>query len=437
MSTPITFSGFNDIDFNVVLNAMMAQASAPLTALQNQQAALKSRISSFDSLRGRIDTLKTAAEKLGSLSSVSATSGTSGNNAAVSISSGPTATPAHYDVVVTSLARAQVTASAETFADADTTIVASGGSITIGAAQVNITGDVTLQGLADAINATEDIGVTAAVVQTGPGAYRLALTSTLTGTASAFSVSNALSGGAGITFGANVVEASDAAITINNIPATSSSNTFNGIVPGVTITVHQVGATPVGLDVVHDSGAFVEKIEQFVTAYNDMIGFLESQRTSAGSGDSRSIGGDPLLRQLRGNIRSALLGAHGTGEGAYGHLAEVGIEFTRDGKLRLDKAKFDAALSANADDVKGLFAGPGGVFPAVQTMLAEYTTSTGLISAARDRLNKQISQMDSQIMSMQARLAIQRDALQRQFTEADAAMSRLKNQSGSLASLGI
>jgi hypothetical protein len=38
---------------------------------------------------------------------------------------------------------------------------------------------------------------------------------------------------------------------------------------------------------------------------------------------------------------------------------------------------------------------------------------------------------------MQSRLALQRDALQRQFTEADAAMSRLKNQSGSLASLGI
>lgn len=437
MSTPITFSGFNDIDFNVVLNAMMAQASVPLTALQNQQAALKSRITSFDSLRGRIDTLKTAAEGLGSLSSVSATSGTSSNSAAVSISSGPAATPAHYDVVVTSLARAQVTASTETFADADTTIVASGGSITIGAAQVNISGDVTLQGLADAVNATEDMGVTAAVVQTGPGAYRLALTSTLTGTASSFSVSNALSGGAGVTFGANVVEASDAAITINNIPATSSSNTFNGIVPGVTLTVHQVAATPVGIDVAHDSGAFVEKIEQFVTGYNDMIGFLETQRMSAGAGDARSIGGDPLLRQLRGNLRSALLGAHGAAGAAYGHLAEVGVEFTRDGKLKLDRTRFDAALAANPDDVKSLFAGTAGVFPAVQTMLAEYTNAAGLISTARDRLNKQIGLMDSQIVSMQSRLALQRDALQRQFTEADAAMSRLKNQSGSLASLGI
>jgi flagellar capping protein FliD len=44
--------------------------------------------------------------------------------------------------------------------------------------------------------------------------------------------------------------------------------------------------------------------------------------------------------------------------------------------------------------------------------------------------------MDSQIASMQARLAIQRASLQREFTEADAAMSRLNSQSDSLATFG-
>jgi hypothetical protein len=37
---------------------------------------------------------------------------------------------------------------------------------------------------------------------------------------------------------------------------------------------------------------------------------------------------------------------------------------------------------------------------------------------------------------MQARLAIERQSLQRQFADADAMMSRLKNQAGSLASFG-
>jgi flagellar hook-associated protein 2 len=436
MSTPITFSGFNDIDFNMVLNALMTQASQPLTSLQSRQTALKSQLSTFDTLRTRIESLRSAASSLGSLESVSTTASTSTNTSAVGVSSGPTATPAHYDVVVTSLARAQVTASTQTFADADTTVVASGGTIALGGVDVTIAGDTTLQGLADAINNTDDIGVTASVVRTGPDAYRLALSSNLTGTANAFTVTNGLTGGAGIAFGANVVNASDAAITINNIAATSSSNVFDSIAPGVTLTVHRADpAATVGIDVAPDSSAFAAKVEEFVDSYNDMMGFLETQRLAAGTGDTRSIGGDPMLRSLRSSLRSSLLGAHGSG--AYGHLAEVGIEFTRDGRLELDRAKFDAALTSNGAEVRTLFAGVDGAFPVVETMLSEYTTATGLISSVKDRLNKQIASMDNQILAMQSRLALQRDALQRQFTEADAAMSRLKNQSGSLASLGI
>jgi flagellar hook-associated protein 2 len=436
MSTPITFSGFNDIDFNVVLNALMTQASQPLNSLQSRQSALKSQLNTFDTLRTRIDTLGSAAKSLGSLSSVSTTAAASSDSAAVSVSSSASATPARYDVVVTSLARAQVTASTQTFADADTTVVASGGTLTIGGIDVTLAGDTTLQGLADAVNATANIGVTASVVRTGTNAYRLALTSDLSGTANAFSVTSGLSGGAGITFGANVVNASDAAITINNIAATNSSNTFDNVVPGVSLTVHRADpAATVSIDVARDTAAFADKVEAFVSSYNDTIGFIEGQRVTAGTGDDRSIGGDPMLRQLRSGLRSALLGAYGSG--TYTRLTEVGIEFTRDGRLELNRAAFDAAMSSNGDEVRTLFAGASGVFPVVETMLSEYTTATGLISSVKDRLNRQIASMDNQIFSMQSRLALQRDALQRQFTEADAAMSRLKNQSGSLASLGI
>jgi flagellar capping protein FliD len=68
-------------------------------------------------------------------------------------------------------------------------------------------------------------------------------------------------------------------------------------------------------------------------------------------------------------------------------------------------------------------------------MLGDYTTAAGLISSVKERLNKQIATMDGQILAMQSRLALQRDSLQRQFTEADAAMSRLKSQSSSLQSI--
>ena len=47
MSSPITFSGFNNIDFNSVLNALMTQASQPLTALQTRQTGSAVQVNSL------------------------------------------------------------------------------------------------------------------------------------------------------------------------------------------------------------------------------------------------------------------------------------------------------------------------------------------------------------------------------------------------------
>ncbi len=46
MSSGITFSGFNNVDFNMVLNALMKQAAIPLNQLQAKQAALMGELTS-------------------------------------------------------------------------------------------------------------------------------------------------------------------------------------------------------------------------------------------------------------------------------------------------------------------------------------------------------------------------------------------------------
>ena len=109
---------------------------------------------------------------------------------------GPSASVGIYDVVVSQLARAQVTASTSLHPDADTTAVAAGGSLVINGKTVTVTVPTTLQKLADAINATEDIGVTATVVSPTPGQYQLVLTSHSTGAANGFTIQNNLTGGA-------------------------------------------------------------------------------------------------------------------------------------------------------------------------------------------------------------------------------------------------
>jgi flagellar hook-associated protein 2 len=447
MSSPITFSGFNNIDFNSVLNALMTQASQPLVTLQAQQRALLRQVSAFDTLRGHMTTLRSAADDLSTLSSVSTMAGTSSHSAvAVSVSS--SAAAAHYDVVVNELARSQVTVSTSSSPDPDTTAVATGGTITIGGVAVSVSGNTTLQGLADAINGTSGIGVTATVVRTSTNAYRLALTSNTSGAANAFTITNALTGGAGVTFADgdndgtsgdqaadNAVTATDASILLNNVTVTSSTNTFADVVTGVTLTVTKKDpATTVSVDVAASGDALATKIEAFVSAYNETVSFLDAERVSAGNGETSSIGRDPVLRQIRNDLRTELLGIHGTA--SVTRLAEIGIEFTRDGRLELDRTVFDDAVATNGADVRQLLAGTSGAFPAIETALDAYTNAAGYLVTAKDRVNHQIDTMDSQILTMESRLLLQREMLQRQFTEADAAMSRLKNQSGSLASIG-
>jgi flagellar hook-associated protein 2 len=445
MSSPITFSGFNNIDFNSVLSALMTQASQPLTTLQSKQKALQTQISSFDTLSGRVAALRSAADKLSTLSAVSTMAGTS-SSSAVAVSVAADATAAHYDVVVNELARAQVTVSSNSAPDANTTAVTSGGTITIGGVAVTVTGNTTLQGLANAINNTDGIGVSATVVRANATTYRLALTSTVSGAANAFTVTSTL--GSGIQFtdtnndgisgdsaADNAVSAADASILINNVAATNSTNTFENVVTGVTLTVTKKDPDAViSVDVKADGNALATKIESFISAYNETVSYLEAQRVSAGNGDLASIGRDPVLRQLRNELRTQLVGAHGSA--AFTKLAEVGVEFTRDGKLSLDRAVFNEAVATNGDDVRQFLAGTGGAFPAIETALDSYTNAAGYFHTAKDRLNRQIDLMDNQIAAMQTRLQLQREMLQQQFTEADTAMSRLKSQSGSLANLG-
>src|SRR6185503_3239703 len=272
MSSPITFSGFNSIDFTTILNAVMQQASQPLTSLQSRQSALKSQMTTLGTMTTRVTNLASAADALTDADRLDRFSGTS-SDAAVKVSTSANASEGHFDVVVTDLARAHVTASTGTAPDADTTVVADGGTIDIGGVTVTISGGVTMNGLASAINGTANIGVKASVIATAPNTYRLVLTGKATGAASAFTVTNnmTLTSGTALQFSAtNAVTASNAKITINNIQAESATNVFDNVAPGVTLTVSKAApATTVSVDIAADSSALRTKVGAFVSAFNE------------------------------------------------------------------------------------------------------------------------------------------------------------------------
>ncbi len=438
MGSPITFSGFNNIDFNSILEALSAQERRPVQQLETQQGELQKQRAAFGTLATRLGAVESAARDLGSVTAFGATTASVSSEAVARATSSNGAVAGSYSLVVNALARSQVTVTNGAIPDADTTVVASGGSLTIGGVAVDVSGDVTLQGLATAINETADIGVSASVVRSG-GAYQLVLTGKETGAAQTFSVANGLTGGAGVSFsGTNAQEAQDASFTINNVPIDSSSNTVEGAIPGVTLTLQQETTSPMTVTITADLASVEELVKKFTSAYNDLTSFLDQQVKAYGNKERDNIGGDPLVRQLRSTL-SRVAGAEVATGGAFTALAQVGLTFNRTGQLEFRSAELTKALSTDRNAVVALFQGGSGFdgsFDAIKSAIGTYTSSGGLIPTAQTRLDDQLSKIGNRIGELERRLAIRREALQKEFIATDLAIAQLNASLGQLGSLG-
>ena len=445
----VTLSGFNNIDFSAILEAVMVQERVPFTALGSKKATLQQQNSQLGALAGKLSSLQNAAERLSSPESLNVLSASSSDTTLVGVSTSSGSMAGVYDVVVSQRAKAQVTASTST-ATANQ-VVTTGGTLSLlvgSQPPVNIvaTGNMTLRQLADQINEA-DAGVQASVVQVTPGNYRLVLTAADTGTENAFTFTSTL--GNGITFGGadgtygqpgdgNAVDAANAQVTVNNVATSSSSNTLADVVPGVTLTLNGENEDKtVRVTVSRDPSALKDQVNDFVKSYNDLVKWVNDQRAAAIEGKT-NVSREAVVRGLHSDLRAAILGEHG--DGTMTRLAAVGIGFDRTGQMKIDDSVFDDAVNADPAAVQALFAGGSdgatdGAFDDLAELVSSYADSGGLVKRAQTRIDDQVKQISGRMDVLDAQLTIRRNALQAEFIAADQAMQRLNSQVNSLASL--
>jgi flagellar hook-associated protein 2 len=445
----VTLSGFNNIDFSAILEAVMVQERVPFTALGTKKSTLQQQNTQLGALAGKLSSLQSAAEKLSSPDSLSVLAATSSDPAAVGVSTSSGSTAGVYDIVVSQRAKAQVTASTSTATENQ--VVTTGGTLSLLVGSnppVNIVagGNMTLRQLADKINEA-GAGVNASVVQVTPGNYRLVLTATQTGTANGFTFTSTL--GNGLTFGGadgtygqagdgNAVDAADAQVTVNNVQATSSTNTLTDVVPGVTLTLNTEDANKtVRVSVTRDADGLRKQVDGFVKAYNDLVGWVNDQRSAAVDGKT-NVAREAVVRGLHSDLRAAILGAHG--EGTLTRLAAVGIGFDRTGQMKVDDSAFKDAVNADPSAVQELFAGAAdgstdGAFDDLSELVSSYADAGGLVAKAKNRIDDQVKQISGRMDVLDAQLTIRRNALQAEFIAADQAMQRLNSQVNSLTAL--
>jgi flagellar hook-associated protein 2 len=233
----------NGIDVKAVVNAILNQQTGPLTDWQNQQTDLSTQAGLLGGLNNYLTTLAATVLLLANPTGpLAAQSAKSSDESILTGSATSKAPPGIHQIVVSNLAIAG-TLYTNPLTDGNTSFLT--GNATTGDIQLQVGGasgtthDIamtqgsndTISTLASYIN-TQKWGVTASVV-TDAGGARLALYSQSTGTPGALAITN---NDTALTFNAPI-GGTNASLTIDGVPLSSTTNTVSGAIEGVTLNL--------------------------------------------------------------------------------------------------------------------------------------------------------------------------------------------------------
>jgi flagellar hook-associated protein 2 len=302
---------------------------------------------------------------------------------------------------------------------------------------INLT-DKTAAGVASAINA-KGIGVKATVVTTGGAQNILQFSGGSTGTANAFSITGFDPATT------NVATAADAKLQIGGgelaggYDVTSSSNTFTGLLTGVSVTVSKL-ESDVTVSATQDVGGIADKFQALVDAANATLTEVTNQTAYDTSSNTGSpLTGDFAVRNMSQTILSAIsMGIQypdpdDSSKTKTVSLAQMGIQLDQTGAIKFDRDKFMANYNADPASIQnfGTILGNN-----MSTMASKQTTSLSSVITGR---NDEITNFNTQIDDWDVRLSVKKQALQKQYSDLEVSLGKLKDQqswlSGQLAGL--
>ena len=313
------------IDVSSLVQAAMAPQTAELAVMQGEQTSLSNEQTALTSFNTDLQTLQTAVfaltDPVGQLTAIDATS----SNTSVLTASALSGTPAGSHTIDVSNVATTSSAYSNAVATSSTPLTTGTLNIQVGtntAVPITIDDtDNTLDGLAQAINDTANIGVTASVINDANGS-RLAIVSNTSGAPGNLTITPS-SGVLGFNTGVTGVNAS---LTVDGIPISSSTNTVSGAIPGVTLNLLSGDSgSPVTLSIGADVTQQESAINSFVSAYNTVIGDLNTQfEVDPTTGQPGPLASDSTLALAQSQLLASAAFST-TGNGAINSLADLGI----------------------------------------------------------------------------------------------------------------
>lgn len=458
----ISFGGLgNGLDFGQVVDQLVKIERLPIDQLNTKKNTLQSKLTDYGSVADKLLALQAAGDSLRLPTAFDRSSATVSDPTALTASAASTAPPGSYIIRVTQLAQSyQVINKAATAVASLTADIVSGASAAFtfragtGTDQtVTLSDAATLEDLKTGINDL-GAGVTASIVNAGSEstpAYRLILTATASGASNGVTIvadgttlDFANGGGTG---GVDTLQAAQDAIAIlgdptqNPVTLQRGSNVITDAIPDVTLSLTKTtGTSAVSVNVTRDNGAVKDNIKKFVTAYNDIVAFVNKETAyDATTKTGALLYNESTVKGFVSQIRQALSAPVG-GLTTYRSAGEIGFKTNRDGTITVEDAKLDGALSTNYNAVRSLFINQtavAGVAQRVnQAIDAIDDVVSGSLTGRKNSLTRQINSLTDQISRKETAISAFEERLKIQYAKLDSLLSRLQGQTNFLTTLG-
>lgn len=355
-----TLGAGSGVDVKSLAQSLVDSEKEPRKALiDNKITKSEAKISGYGAVSFVLGELKKKFSALDDLGDFNAMAINNNQSSAFTASSDSTAISGTHSIEVLALAKAQRRTSAG-FATTTTSLNNGGAfnlSLTVG---TNTTQTIAIPaekttpaGIVSAINSA-NAGVSAQLVNTGHATepYQIVITGK-TGASNAFTLTSDITSGTGLSFATSLESAADASIKVNGVAMTRANNTVSDAIPGMTLNLKGMTSGAATLDLTRDTAVVKTKLQDLVTAYNDVESVLADayNKDSKVEGYGASLVGDSLVLKVRSQVRAIFTGNSSTPGSNIKALRDLGISITREGKMEMDATKVDTALASQFDDM--------------------------------------------------------------------------------------
>lgn len=435
------------LDLTGLLDQLQAAERQKLTPLTQQKNTQQSKISAYGRLESSLGRLQDSIAELNKASIFNTQKSTVSGDG-VMASAGETANPGRYEVTVTQLARAGSAASNSVAldqvlaADATTLTLDFGATYTNGefdstaAPQSSYTLDIaagsTLADIRDQINADDDVGVTASIVNDGTG-YRLALSSKETGKEASIV---GFSGLGSLTMDPATLRAGqDAELNVNGIAITSKTNRVEEAIQGVTLDLVSASEEPLTLTIERDKDVLREAIDNFISTYNEMKSTVGRMTAFNGEGESSGeLIGDRSVRTIENRLRRDM--SDSVAGDDFALLSQMGITLDERGRLNVDDAKLDEAIANNPEGLSTFFAGDteeGGFAGRLNSTLELMRSDDGIVQSSIDGAESRVENLDERMLRMERSIERNIARYRTQFAGLDGMIAQMNSTSAYLS----